>query len=130
MIKNFFQDDIDKLIIEEKTINKINRDKNSYKVNIELMDEKDRSFPASPNDFPPTSTITPINEKTAWIDFTLLNTNALRNHKPINNEKNKQIRGSHIDAIIKNNKGNTLKDSILNNLHKDTEDIINRKMGS
>ena len=36
----------------------------------------------------------------------------------------------HIDTIIKNNKGNTLKDSILNNLHKDIEDIINRKMES
>ena len=36
----------------------------------------------------------------------------------------------HIDTIFKNNKGNTLKDSILNNLHKDIEDIINRKMES
>ena len=81
-----------------------------------MLDEKDQSFPASPNDFPPASTITLINEKIASIDCTLLNTNALRNHKPINNEKNKQIRESHIDAIIKNDKGNTLKDSILNNL--------------
>ena len=36
----------------------------------------------------------------------------------------------HIDTIIKNDKGNTLKDSILNNLHNDTEDIINRKVES
>ena len=60
----------------------------------------------------------------------MLNTNTPKNHKPINNEKDKQIRESHIDTIIKNDKGNTLKDSILNNLHKDIEDIINRKMES
>ena len=94
-------------------VNKINRDKNCYKVNIELIDEK-------------ASTITPINEKAPSIDFTLLNTNTPRNNKPINNEKDKQIRESHIDTIIINDKSNTLKDSILNNLHKDIEDIINR----
>ena len=60
----------------------------------------------------------------------MLNTNTPKNHKPINNEKVKQIRESHRDTIIKNDKGNTLKDSILNNLHKDIEDIINRKMES
>ena len=53
-----------------------------------------------------------------------------KNHKAINNEKDKQIRESHTDTIIKNDKGNTLKDSILNNLHKYIEDIINRKMES
>ena len=41
IIKNFLQDHINKLIIDEKIINKINRAKNSYKVNIELIDEKD-----------------------------------------------------------------------------------------
>ena len=85
--KDFLQDHIDKLIIDEKIINKINTDKNSYKVNIELIDEKNQSFLVSPNDFPPASTITPINEKTTLIDFTLLNTNMPKNHKPINNEK-------------------------------------------
>ena len=74
--------------------------------------------------------VTPINEKTPSIDFTLLNTNTPKNHKPINNEKDKQIRGSHIDTIIKNDKGNRIKDNFLNNLHKDTEDMINRKMES
>ena len=39
--KDFLQDHIDKLIIDEKIINKINRDKNSYKANIEPIDEKD-----------------------------------------------------------------------------------------
>ena len=68
--KDFLQDHIDKLIIDEKIINKINKDKDSYKVNIELIDEKDQSFRVSPNDFPPTSAITPINEKTPLIDFT------------------------------------------------------------
>ena len=59
-ITNFFlQDHIDKHIIDEKIINKINKDKNSYKVNIELIDEKDQSFPVSPNDFPPASIVTP-----------------------------------------------------------------------
>ena len=37
------------------------------------------------------STITPINEKTLSIDFTLLNTNTPKNHKPINKEKDKQL---------------------------------------
>ena len=95
-----------------------------------MIDEKHQSLLVSPNDFPPGSTITPINEKTPSTDFTFLNTNTPKNHKPINNEKDKQIRESHIETIIKNDKGNTLKDSILNNLHQDTEDIINRKMES
>ena len=30
--------------------------------------------------------------------------------------------------MVKNDEGNTLKDNILNNLHKDVEDMINRKM--
>ena len=60
----------------------------------------------------------------------MLNTNTPKSHKPINNEKDKQIRESHIDTVIKNDKGNTLKDNILNNLHKDIEDMINRKMES
>ena len=30
--------------------------------------------------------------------------------------------------MVKNDKGNTLKDNILNNLHKDIGDMINRKM--
>ena len=127
--KDFLQDHIDKLLRDEKIIHKIIRDKNSYKVNIELTDEKHQSFLVSPNDFSPASIITAINEKTPSIDFTLLNTNTPKNHKPINNEKDKQIRESHIDTIIKNDKGNTLKASILNNLHKDIEDIINRRNG-
>ena len=93
-----------------------------------MIDEKDQSFLVSPNDFPRASKITPINEKTPLIDFTLLNTNTAKKHKPINNEKDKQIRESHIDTIIKNDKGNRLKDNILNNLHIDNEDVINRKM--
>ena len=40
--KDSLQDHIDKLIIDEKIIKKINRDKNSYKVNIELIDEIDQ----------------------------------------------------------------------------------------
>ena len=53
-----------------------------------------------------------------------------KNHKTINNEKEKQIRESHIDTIVKDDKGNTLKDIILNNLHKYVEGMINRKMES
>ena len=72
--------------------------------------------------------LTPINEKTPSINLTLLNTP--KNHKLINNEKDKQIRESHIDTMVKNNEGNTLKENILNNLHKGTEDMVNRKMES
>ena len=85
--KDFLQDDIDKLITDEKITNKINSDKNSYKVNIEFIDEKDQSFLVSRNDFPAASIIIPINEKTPSIDFILLNTNRPKNHKPINNDK-------------------------------------------
>ena len=61
-------------------------------------------------------------------DFTLLK--KPKNNKPINNEKDKQIRESQIDTITKNDKGSTLKDNILNNLQKDIEDMMNRKMES
>ena len=61
-------------------------------------------------------------------DFTLLK--KPKNNKPINNEKDKQIRESQIDTITKNDKGSTLTDNILNNLHKDIEDMMNRKMES
>ena len=61
-------------------------------------------------------------------DFTLLK--KPKNNKPINNEKDKQIRESQIDTITKNDKGSILKDNILNNLHKDIEDMMNRKMES
>ena len=46
--KDFLQVHIDKLIIDEKIINNINKDKISYKVNTELIDEKDQSFLVSP----------------------------------------------------------------------------------
>ena len=32
--------------------------------------------------------------------------------------------------MVKNDKGNTLKNKFLNNLHKDIENMINRKMES
>ena len=56
------------------------------------MDGKDQSFPVSPNVFPAGSIVTPVNEKTPSIDFTLLATNTPKNHKTINNEKDKKIR--------------------------------------
>ena len=39
----------------------------------------------------------------------------------------KQIRENYIEIVIKNDKGSTLNDGILNNLHKDIKDIINKK---
>ena len=44
-----------------------------------------------------------------------------------NNEKDKQIRESHIDTLIKNDKAHTRRNNILNNLYKDIEGMINRK---
>ena len=93
-----------------------------------MIDEKKQKFPVSPNDFPPESIETPINKKTPSIDSTLLNTP--RNHKTNNNDKDKQIRESHIDTMVKHDKGNTLWDNILNSLHKNIEDMINRKKKS
>ena len=118
--KDFLQDHIDNLTIDEKIINKINRNR--------IDTWKYQSFPVCPNDFSAASIVTPINEKTPLIDFTLLNTP--KNHKPKSNEKKKQIRESHTESMVKNDKGNTLKNKFLNNLHKDIEDMINRKMES
>ena len=58
--------------------------------------------------------------------------NTPQNHKPVNKEKGKQTREeeSCIDTMVKNDEGNTFKENILNNLHKDIEDLINRKMES
>ena len=78
---------------------------------MESIDEKDQSFPVSPNDFPPASVVTPINEKTPQIDFTLLNTP--KNHKPNNNVKEKQIRENHINTMVKNDKVTHLRITIL-----------------
>ena len=50
MKSDFLQDRINEININMKTINKINRNKNFYKVNIELLDEKGLSFPVSPRD--------------------------------------------------------------------------------
>ena len=61
--KDFLQDHIDKLIIDEKIMNRINRSKSSHKVNRESIYKKDQSFPVSPNEFPPASVVTPIIEK-------------------------------------------------------------------
>ena len=49
--------------------------------------KKIKRFPVSPNDFPLASIVTPINEKTPWIDLTLLITP--KNHKPISNKNGK-----------------------------------------
>ena len=72
MTKDFLQFHINKLIIDKKIINKINRNNNSHKVNIESLDGKDRRFPASSNDFPSTSIVTSLNQKTPSIDVSLL----------------------------------------------------------
>ena len=80
-------------------------------MNIESIDEKDQSFPVSPDDFPPASVVTPINEKTPLIDVTLLNTPKTR--KLNNNEKDKQIRENHIGTMVKNDNGNTLRKTFL-----------------
>ena len=56
--------------------------------------------------------------------------NTPKNYKPISYEKDKQIGECHIDAMIENDKGNNFRGNILNNLHKDIEDMINRKTES
>ena len=70
--KDFLQDHIKSINSRKvkKIIYQINRDKDTYKRNIESIDEKDRRFPVFPNDFPPVSIRTLINEKTPSIDFT------------------------------------------------------------
>ena len=70
--KDFLQDHIKSINSRkvEKIIYQINRDKDTYKRNIESIDEKDRRFSVFPNDFPPVSIRTLINEKKPSIDFT------------------------------------------------------------
>ena len=63
MQKDFLQDHINKINIDKKTINKINRNKISCKVNIESLDEKDRKLSVHANSSPLTSIVTPVNEK-------------------------------------------------------------------
>ena len=63
--KDFLQDHIKSINSRKvgKIIYQINRDKDTYKRNIESIDEKDRRFSVFPNDFPPVSIRTLINEK-------------------------------------------------------------------
>ena len=86
-----------------------------------------KKISVSSSDFLPASIVTPINEKTPLIDFTLLN--MPKNHKAINNEKGKQIRETEscIDTMVKNDEGNTFKDNFLNDF---SENMINRKTKS
>ena len=94
--KDFLQDHIDKLITEKKTLNKIIRDKNSYKVNI------DQRFPVSRNDFPPASTITPINEKHhRLIPLYCTRTRQKTTNQSIMKKTSKQIRENYIEIVIK-----------------------------
>ena len=61
--KDFLHDHINKINVDKKTINKINRNKITYKVNIESLDEKDQKFSIPANASPLTSVVTPVNEK-------------------------------------------------------------------
>ena len=124
--KDFLHDHINKINVDKKTINKINRNKITYKVNIESLDEKDQKFSIPANASPLTSVVTPVNMKNTlnWFHFA--------DHKPISNEKDHKLEKQKVLSTkwLKNFKTRTFKDNIFNNLHKDIEDTINRKMES
>ena len=80
-ITDFLQDHI-------KSINSLQSRKlyiKSTGIKILIKEIQNRRFLVFPNDFPPASIGTLINEKTPSIDFTQLNTP--KNHKPIHNKK-------------------------------------------
>ena len=64
MKKYFLHDHINKINVEKKTINKINRNKITYKVNIKSLDEKDQKFSIPASASPLTSIVTPVNKTT------------------------------------------------------------------
>ena len=58
--------------------------------------------------------------------------NTPKNHKPISNEKGKQIRQTEslTNTMVKKVEGNTFEDNSIKKLQKHIEDMINRKMES
>lgn len=58
--------------------------------------------------------------------------NTPKNHKPISNEKGKQIRQTEnlTNTMVKKVEGNTFEDNSVKKLQKHIEDMINRKMES
>ena len=125
MKKYFLHDHINKINVEKKTVNKINRNKITYKVNIKSLDEKDQKFSIPANASPLTSIVTPVNKTTLnWFHFA--------DHKPISNEKDHKLEKQKVLSAkwLKNFKTRTFKDNIFHNLHKDVEDAINRKLES
>ena len=55
--------------------------------------------------------------------------NTPKNHKPISNEKGKQIRQTEslTNTMVKKVEGNTFEDNSVKKLQKHIEDMINRK---
>ena len=131
MDKDVLQQQINMLTTEEKIINKINRNKSSYKVNKNKVDIFKPDKAESPNllldltfDTPPSSFAQqPINDS-----ITL----------PIASLNKNMSQEESLDNIINNNYINdteeinykNFKDDILRDLRKDIEKMINRKIKS
>ena len=131
MDKDVLQQQINMLTTEEKIINKINRNKSSYKVNKNKVDIFMPDKAESPNllldltfDTPPSSFVQqPINDS-----ITL----------PIASLNKNMSQEESLDNIINNNYINdteeinykNFKDDILRDLRKDIEKMINRKIKS
>ena len=131
MDKDVLQQQINMLITEEKILNKINRNKNSYKVNeskvdISMLDEVES--PNLPFDFtfdtPPSSFAKqPINDSIT-LPIASLNINTPQ-EGTLDNKINKNYINDTEDINYKH-----FKDNVLQDIRKDVEDMINRKTKS
>ena len=115
---------MNKLIIDEKIINKINRDENSYNVSIEWINEKGRSFPVSSNDFPAASVVTSSTVSLGWKRPKIINQSTPKKASKL--EKQKFV----LTQCLKKMKVTHWRITFFNNLHIDIADMINRKMES
>ena len=129
MDKDVLQQQINMLIIEEKMLNKINRNKNFYKVNgskldISMPDEMEP--PNLPLDFTFDTALfsfaqQPINDSIK-LPISFLNINTSQKGT-LDNIINKNYINDTEETNYKNFKGNILRD-----IRKDIEDMINKKI--
>ena len=131
MNKDVLQQQINMLITEEKILNKINKNKNSYKVNksrvdISMLDEAESmTLPLDfTSDTPPSSFAQqPINDSIT-LPIASMNINTPQ-EGTLDNIINKNYINDTKEVNYKN-----FKDSILRDIRKDIEDMINRKIKS
>ena len=131
MDKDVLQQQINMLTTEEKIINKINRNKSSYKVNKNKVDIFMPDKAESPNllldltfDTPPSSFAQQLINDSITLPIASLNKNMSQEESLDNIINNNYINDTE-EINYKN-----FKDDILRDLRKDIEKMINRKIKS